>query len=78
MPNVYSEFSFYSPIYDAECFRISVSDGRTGEFFAIIKNPGLGRSLREARARALNAIEAAIEAGLNPGEVEVNDEDSAH
>ena len=66
---VYSEFSFYSPLLDSDCFRISVSDGRTGEFFSIIPNPGYGRSLLKAREAALMKIESAIDSGLEPGEV---------
>ena len=69
----YSEFEFYSPILDSRCLRISVGDGQTGEFFAIIPVPAMGRSLREARDRALNAIESAMDLGLLPGEVKVGD-----
>jgi hypothetical protein len=71
MSNTFSEFRFYSPLFDAVCLRISVSDGHTGEFFAIVPDPGIGRSLREARDRALNAIESAMESGILPGEVKV-------
>lgn len=69
MNRVYSEFSFYSPMLDSDCIRISVSDGRTGEFFSIIPNPGYGKSLLKARDAALAKIESAMDSGLEPGEV---------
>jgi len=65
----YSEFSFYSPILDSQALRISVSDGRNGEYFAVISKPPIGKSLREAREKALSSIEAVIEAGFPPCEV---------
>lgn len=67
----YSEFAFYSPILDANCLRISVSDGKTGEFFAIVPKPELGKSLSKVREAALNMIESYIDAGYLPGEVKV-------
>lgn len=72
MPHVYSELSCYSPEFDSMCLRISVSDGHGGEFFCILPIPALGRSLRDARARALSTIEAAMESGMYPGEVEID------
>lgn len=68
----YSEFSFYSIVLDSDCLRISVSDGRTGEYFAIVPKPSSGKSLAKARELALNAIEAHIDAGLLPGEIKVS------
>jgi hypothetical protein len=70
--NSYSEFEFYSPILDSVCLRVSVSDGHIGEFFAIVPKPSQGSSLRELRNRVLNAIEAAMEANLLPGEVKID------
>jgi hypothetical protein len=67
----YSEFSFYSPVLDSECLRISVSDGRTGEYFAIVPKPSQGKSLSKAREDALNAIEAYMDSGYPPGEVKI-------
>lgn len=78
MNNTYSEFEFYSPMLDCQCTRISVSDGRTGEYFVIMPNPGYGKSLRLQRSKALSAIEAAIDANLIPGEIQVNFEDLTH
>lgn len=71
MSRVYSTYEFYSPILDSAAVRISVPDGRGGEFFAIVSRPAPGKSWREVRDRALNAIESAMESGLDPGEVEV-------
>jgi hypothetical protein len=67
---VYSEYRFYSPLLDSEAIRISVSDGRTGEYFMIISNVD-GKAYRESRDRAVAAIERAIELGLDPGEVRI-------
>lgn len=74
MSKVYSEFRFYSPIYDSECIRLSVPDANGHEFFAIVPDPGLGKSLRDLRDKALDAIEAAIDAGLSPGQVRLGGE----
>ena len=70
--SVYSEFSFYSPMLDSTCIRISVADSQGSEFFTIIPSVSPGRGLREAREKALAAIESAIESGLTPGEVNID------
>jgi predicted RNase H-like HicB family nuclease len=74
----YSEFSFYSIFHDCDCIRLSVSDGKTGEYFVIVPDPGYGKSLRKAREKALSAIEAAIDADLPPGEIKVSFEEPLH
>lgn len=48
--------------------RLSMVDERNGEFFLFI--PALdGKAYRERREKALETIQTAIEAGLDPGEV---------
>ena len=66
----YSEFTFYSPMLDSQAMRISVSDGKTGEYFAIVPVV-TGKAFRNLRMTALNAIESAIDSGLYPGQVPV-------
>lgn len=72
MAKIFSEFEFYSPMLDAQAVRLSVPDGCGGEYYAIVAKPAAGKSFRELRERALSAIQAAIDSGLDPGEVEVN------
>ena len=73
MARTYSEINCgYLALYDSVCYRVSVSDAHGGEFFCIFPSPGYGKSLRERRLHALNAIEAAIDSGMPPGEVELD------
>lgn len=64
----YSEYRLYSVIKDAVVSRISIADARGGEFWMEI--PGEGKGYREARAKALEDIQEAIEKGLPPGQVD--------
>jgi hypothetical protein len=66
--SAYSEFRYYSPIYDCECARLSMFDSHGGEFFTILAVED-GRKWRERRNEALDVIETAIREGLQPGEV---------
>lgn len=66
----YREFFFYSPFLDSEACRLSVYDARGSEFFMIVPVED-GKAWRPARKQALEDIETAIEAGLQPGEVRV-------
>jgi hypothetical protein len=70
--STFSEYSFYSILLDSDALRISVSDGRTGEYFAIVPKPSSGKSLSKVRETTLNAIEAYMDAGYPPGEVKVD------
>ncbi len=71
MPNMtaFQELRFYDPFIDAEGIRISGFDGRGGEYFMRLPLAKSGRARREQRNDALAAIEEAIKAGLEPGEV---------
>jgi len=66
--STYQEFRAYSPFYDAVMARISMTDERGGEFFALI--PAMsGKSYRKAKAEALEMIGEAMAQGCQPGEV---------
>ena len=65
----WQEIRFYCPMRDANMTRISMFDRRGGELFQVIPTAPGGRARREARERALDAIEMAIEQGCEPGEV---------
>lgn len=66
----YRELRFYDGANDRQAVRLSVSDGRTGEFFMILPRES-GRRWRERRSAALDAISEAIETGCEPGEVRI-------
>jgi hypothetical protein len=65
----YLSFRFYSPEMDTAAVRLSMADSRGREYYAILPG-GSGKGWRERRDTALDAIEAAIEAGEEPGEVQ--------
>jgi hypothetical protein len=76
----YHEFRFWSPMLGCEALRLSVTGGAaaaqfhgrgvvTQEYFAIIPAHETGRKYRDRRNAALDAIDAAIAAGREPGEV---------
>jgi hypothetical protein len=67
---VYQEHRSYSPIFDKEMVRLSITDDSNREFF--IQIPGAsGKSFREAREQAIAILEQAIAEGLPPGEITV-------
>lgn len=63
---MYSEFRHWSVLYDKEMVRVSMA--HKGEYFVMVPADE-GRRYRERRDRALEMIQAAITAGLEPGEV---------
>ena len=65
----YQRLTYWSPMLGCEAERISMVDARGQEFFMIIPADTPGKALREARAKAIEAITAAIETGLSAGEV---------
>lgn len=67
----YSLYHHFSIAERRRLVRVSVSDGRTGEYHATVPAPG-GRVERENRELALDAIEDMIAAGLPPGEAVVD------
>ena len=71
---LYREFRFFSPVLGRRAARISSSDKMGGEYFAIVPMDGGSAVNKERREAALEAIDAAIRAGRDPGEVEVPEE----
>lgn len=63
-----SEFTYYSPVDDAEMTRVSIADDRGVEFFANIL-AGEGKSYRLRKEAAIDGIVSYIEGGGEPGEV---------
>lgn len=68
--NGYREFRFFSPDLDSEAVRLSMANEAGQEYYAIVPSSS-GRSWRQCRDEALDAIEMAIAAGDPPGEVVV-------
>lgn len=69
----YQEIRSYSPQFDCTVARISIPDDNGQEFFMLVpqRNP---RQRRAERYAACEAIQEAIDAGLQPGEVRVTPE----
>ncbi|TAL03713.1 MAG: hypothetical protein EPO08_03480 [Rhodospirillaceae bacterium] len=67
----YREFRHYSPLMGCEAARLSMVDERGGEFYCIVPVEYPARLYRERRDVALDALEAAIMARREPGEVTV-------
>ena len=65
---MFSEFRFWSVIHDQEMIRLSMVDARNGEFFLFLPADD-GRKYRARRDEALETLQGAINAGLDPGEV---------
>lgn len=72
----YQILTFYSPFRDAECKRISVFDGRGGEYWTVVEKPRKGQTWRELREQTLALLHDAVEAGKEPGEVIINEHQS--
>jgi hypothetical protein len=68
---IYQEFTSYCPFRDCEVARLSTSDDRGAEFFALIPRPS-GRGWRQLREEALTQMASAIAAGATPGEITIN------
>lgn len=66
----YREFRFWSPFLGCPAARLSMADSHGREYFAIVPRETAVK-YRDIKERALDAIEAAIEAELKPGEVKV-------
>lgn len=63
----YRELTLYSPLHDCEMTRLSMTDGRNGEYWMLV--PRHGRGWRERRSEALQMLADAIASGCQPGEV---------
>lgn len=71
MTRAYSDFRYWSGVHDRDMARVSIGDGKGGEFYMVIPDDG-GRRYREARAQAMSDICEAMDLGLAPGCVRVN------
>lgn len=69
----YSEFFHYSVIHDKDMVRLSLFDERGREFFMMVPAHE-GKSYRERRTEALETIQSAMAAHLEPGQVRVTNE----
>ena len=65
---IYQELTYWSPIYGAECSRISVVDANGSEFFAMLPKTD-GRAYTTLRQKAVEKLSEAIEMGIEPGEI---------
>lgn len=72
MTGAYHEYRYYSPLHDTEMVRLSVFDSRDAEFFMLIP-ASTPRRYRERRTEALEAIDYAIEHGMEPGQVKIGE-----
>jgi hypothetical protein len=70
------EYHFWSPTIGDWTARLSVSgkDGR--EYWRIVARPASGGAWRDARRESAEALFAALDAGLEPGEVLFDEETS--
>lgn len=66
--STYQEMRFYSPVVGAPVTRLSMADARGQEYFATIPRNVSGKTYREAREKALDAIMEAMDE-REPGEV---------
>ena len=67
---VYQQLRSWSPTRGGYVWRISMPDAHFKELYMIIDD-GSGKERRARRAAALEAIQAAVERGDDPGEVRV-------
>lgn len=65
------EHRSWSVVAGCRVARVSMADDRGGEHYAILDAEMRGKDYRERRARALEAIEASIADGNDPGQVYV-------
>lgn len=72
----YQTLTFYDLHEDCDCIRISGFDGRGGEFWMKRQREITGRGKRAQLDNCLAAIRHAIELGLEPGEVVVDEADT--
>ena len=69
---VFREYKFWSPMLGENSVRLSVPDDHGREVFMILPMPTSGKAWRDEREEALQAIEAAIMRGDEPGEVRIS------
>jgi hypothetical protein len=67
------EYRFWSPVLGDHACRLSMPDERGGEYWMVVARPSHGREWRDARRAAVEALEAAADEGLEPGEIVIGD-----
>jgi hypothetical protein len=72
----YRQFRFWSADLDSEAVRLSMADRQGREYYAIVAS-ATGKGWRARRDAALDAIDGAITAGDEPGEVRVGEQHEA-
>jgi hypothetical protein len=73
---IVNEFTAYSPTFDCELTRLSMTDELGQEFFTLLPRAE-GSKWRKLRAEALEVLSEAIESGLAPGEIRWRRADAA-
>lgn len=68
----YQQLKMWSPVDDCYVARISVGNDHGHELFMLVPMNMPSRDFRTHRTAALDAIQEAIDAGLDPGEVRVD------
>jgi hypothetical protein len=66
----YRDVRSYSAIHDSEVSRLSMTNDRGEEYFAIVPVED-GKRWRERRDAVLTALDDAILAGATPGEIRI-------
>jgi hypothetical protein len=69
----YQEYRYYSLVHDADVARLSMFDKDRQEFFATVPTRN-GRQWRAVRNAVLDQIEECMNAGYDPGEVEIDED----
>jgi hypothetical protein len=67
------EYRFWSVILGCNACRLSMPAPGGLEYFMIIPRPTSGREWRDARRAAVEALTAAADANLDPGEIVIGD-----
>ena len=65
------EFVRWSPTLGDWAARLSVAGKDGHEYFMVLVKPTSGREWRDRRKQAVEALHAAVDLGLEPGEIEI-------
>jgi len=65
----YASYPHWNIVLGCKAVRLSTSDHVGHEFFSIVPQDGTGRQNKARREQALDALEAYLQAGGEPGEV---------
>jgi hypothetical protein len=73
MPRTFQTIRFYNFATDSDAARISMFDDNGHEYFYVMDVPKSAKTWRAERARAVDAIGMAIDQGLTPGQVMIDE-----